>query len=174
LQYAAAHDDLTGIYNRKEFYRVALAEFHRCQREGHSFTLALFDIDHFKAVNDTYGHPAGDRVLQAVARRVLTMMREQDTWGRIGGEEFALLCSETNLHDALLILEAIRRDLQDYQIRLLDGRTIAVTVSIGVAEGCTEFPNLEVLLQEADRRLYQAKTGGRNQVCADQCSKHNL
>lgn len=164
----ATHDDLTGIYNRKEFYRLAHGEFERFQRYGHPFVFALLDIDKFKSINDLYGHPAGDKVIQDFAQVIAKTIRKQDIWGRVGGEEFALLLPETILSEGVVVLEKIRQSIQDFPFCLPDGQVIAVTVSIGAVESQVQEEGFEYLLNEADRRLYQGKEGGRNQVCCQE------
>ncbi|MGK7947167.1 MAG: diguanylate cyclase [Microcystaceae cyanobacterium] len=164
LHQMATCDDLTGIDNRKEFYRQANAEFQRFKRYKHPFTLAILDIDKFKAINDTYGHLAGDKVLQEFAQGIAVLIRENDIWGRIGGEEFALLLPNTVLSDGVILLEKIRQHIQYLEIVLSDDRVISVTVSIGAVESEMFAQKLEYLLHNADQRLYHAKANGRNQV----------
>ncbi|OZH53369.1 hypothetical protein AFK68_18130, partial [Hydrocoleum sp. CS-953] len=164
-------DDLTGIDNRKEFYRKANAEFQGFKRYKNPFTLAILDIDKFKAINDTYGHLAGDRVLRTFAQEIASVIRENDIWGRIGGEEFALLLPNTMLSDGVLVLEKIRQHIQCFPFFLPDDQVINVTVSIGAVESETIAQKLEYLLHNADQRLYHAKANGRNQVIFQDADK---
>lgn len=157
-------DDLTGIDNRKEFYRKANSEFKRFKRFEHSFTLAILDIDKFKAVNDTYGHLAGDRVLASFAQEIASFIREIDIWGRIGGEEFALLLPNTMLSDGVSVLEKIRQHIQDCSFVLPNGQVINITVSIGAVGSESFAQKIEDLVHNADQRLYYAKANGRNQI----------
>ena len=167
LHRMATLDDLTGLPNRKAFHASAHAEFQRFRRYGNVFTLALLDIDHFKAVNDTHGHPAGDRVLQVFARAIREKLRAQDMPGRVGGEEFAILLPETGLAAALSALEKLRRHVATTPIVLPDGRTIAIAVSIGATTTRAADQQIEALFQRADQQLYRAKRGGRNRVVLD-------
>lgn len=164
LQRLAAEDNLTGISNRRDFYDQAKAEFESFKRYGHPFTLAVLDIDKFKSINDTYGHIGGDTVLQGFAREVASLIRKNDLWGRIGGEEFALLLPHTPLQDGVIVLEKIRRHIQEFQFVVSSGQVISTTVSIGATDSRVTVPGLEELIQEADQRLYRAKACGRNQV----------
>ena len=160
-------DDLTGLVNRKEFLARADAELQRFLRYRHGFSLAILDIDHFKSVNDTYGHVAGDKVLQDFASLLTTSLRAQDVGGRIGGEEFAILLPETELSAALVALEKIRHLTACSRFILPDGRAISLNVSIGVTACRTDDRSIKRLLQRADELLYRAKRGGRNRVVAE-------
>ena len=164
LHQMATCDDLTGIDNRKEFYRKANSEFQRFKRYENPFTLAILDIDKFKAVNDTYGHLAGDKVLQEFAQTIAGFIRENDIWGRVGGEEFSLLLPNTVLSDGVIILERICQNIRNLKIVLPDDQVISVTVSIGAVESEMIAQKLEDLLHKADQRLYHAKENGRDQV----------
>ena len=123
----------------------------------------MLDIDHFKQINDTYGHAAGDQVLQVVAQRLKTALREADLCGRLGGEEFAVLLASTDLHEALLIAEKLRLAIQDIVMPMIDS-TLRVTISIGVARAHEDCPDTTTLLAQADAAMYQAKSSGRNRV----------
>lgn len=152
-------DDLTGLYNRRHLLARLQEEFTRAQRYGTPLSVLLLDVDHFKAINDTLGHAAGDRVLQAVAQALRSNLRESDLCGRHGGEEFLVGLPSTGLHQALIVADKIRKAVAALDVPELNGRT--VTVSVGVASG---EASLEALLETADRRMYEAKHGGRNQV----------
>ncbi|GAB3260924.1 sensor domain-containing diguanylate cyclase [Chitinimonas naiadis] len=164
LWYKATVDPLTGIANRGYFMERAEQEWFRARRYDHRLCLLLLDIDHFKLVNDSYGHDAGDQVLRAFTDRLQTQLRETDVFGRIGGEEFAVLLLEND--DALLreVAERLRNSLAATPILLADGSPLFVTVSIGSSHCRPEEMTLEVLLKQADQALYIAKRAGRNQV----------
>jgi diguanylate cyclase (GGDEF)-like protein len=157
-------DGLTGLLNRRTFDVDAAAEVALSARHGRPLAIAMIDIDHFKAVNDTYGHPTGDAVLRAVAERIAGSLRDSDTAYRYGGEEFAVLLRETDGPGALRVAERIRRDVE----RGFAGQDPAVTVSSGVAERSPAATDLTGVLEAADAALYAAKSEGRNRVrCAD-------
>jgi diguanylate cyclase (GGDEF)-like protein len=170
---ASRIDSKTGLLNAGTWEREATAEVARAVRTRTPLALALVDIDHFKSVNDTFGHLAGDRALKAVARTFQLFLREYDLIGRFGGEEFALLLPHTSALDAYGIAERIRDHIAISPLDmgdLPDGRHVRVTVSIGVAALGAPWDTLTGsqitdLLAAADRALYQAKRAGRNQVC---------
>ena len=164
LQRMATIDDLTGQLTRKEFYRLLGIAVERYRHRGTDFSLAALDLDHFKTINDTCGHPIGDLVLAQTARTVASMLRGTDILGRIGGEEFAAILTETSRGDALTTTERIRRRVEHSRVTLSGGESLAVTVSIGVASIEEAEGRLETLVKLADQRLYQAKERGRNRV----------
>ena len=174
LQELATTDELTGLWNRRRFFEVLRREFHRVRRHGTDLALAMFDLDHFKVVNDTYGHTFGDRVLVEVAKAVLLEVRETDVAARYGGEEFVVLMPSTSSEEAMSAVERIRKRVAQRYIS--DGKhAVRVTLSAGVsaaeAQG-TSTP--EALLRLADEALYAAKHAGRDcvrtwhQICVDQ------
>jgi diguanylate cyclase (GGDEF)-like protein len=160
---AACIDPLTGMFNRRGFWEATSRVIEREASAGRPVTVMIFDIDHFKSINDRFGHPAGDEVLKLFATIVVNTLRISDMSGRIGGEEFAALlpCS---LEAAVLAAERVRDAFQNSGIVVEDG-AVDTTVSIGVAGG-PAGTELEVLLAAADTALYQAKRGGRNRVQA--------
>jgi len=163
LQEQATTDELTGCANRRQFMELARAEIVRCTRFGHSLTLALVDLDHFKQINDTHGHVAGDRVLAAFASICKANIREIDLLARIGGDEFAMLLPEVHPHQAREILERLARVLTATPVDP-GGSPVTIAVSCGVC-GITEGPqSLDTLLVNADMALYEAKTRGRNRI----------
>ena len=166
LHRLATRDDLTGIANRKEFYRCAQLVWEQFQADHQIFTFAILDIDHFKSINDTYGHPSGDVVLREFAQAIQRMIRDSDVLGRIGGEEFALLMPDMNLDGAIAALDKVRHHIENLNITLPDSRVVQITVSIGVAESSPEFHDLATMIQQADQFLYAAKRQGRNRVVA--------
>ncbi|HXK20443.1 MAG TPA: GGDEF domain-containing protein, partial [Polyangiaceae bacterium] len=160
----ASMDALTGTFNKRYFDETFGKEAQRAQQNGAPLSMVLFDIDHFKQVNDTYGHPAGDAVLSNVAGAVSAQLREGDALFRVGGEEFALVMAATQLDLAVQAAEAARGLIAELATDFM-GTIIRVTLSLGVAElGPTELP--AALYQRADERLYAAKRGGRNRVVA--------
>ena len=164
LERLACIDGLTGLNNRRHFLTLAQTEWSRFRRYGRPLSLLMIDIDLFKAVNDTYGHDAGDEVLKAVAEIMQKRKRAPDIAGRLGGEEFAILLPEALLESAVAAAERLRRLVADCVIAV-DGRRIAVTVSIGAGVARPEMGGFDELLKEADIALYDAKHSGRNRVC---------
>lgn len=160
LEELAAHDSLTGAYTRRHMNEACLQELERCRRHGHVMSLLLMDLDHFKAINDSYGHQCGDRALMEFASQVKTLLRRSDQLGRFGGEEFVLLLPETPLDVALTVAERIRAMIDQ------STREPHYTVSIGVTTNQLAHDNLDTLLARADSALYRAKAQGRNRVTA--------
>lgn len=142
----------------------ASLELARAQRYQYPLSLFMLDIDHFKEVNDRYGHISGDMVLKQLSQEMPRYLREHDLIGRIGGEEFAVLLPETSLEAATLIAERLRQAVEKLSFKVMHESTIQLTISIGVASSIEVEQNLEKLWQESDLRLYQAKSSGRNQV----------
>jgi len=165
LVYQTSHDPLTELFNRPAIWEYAEAELARAQRLGHAFSLAFFDLDHFKAINDGYGHLSGDLALRHFAQLLNTLVRPYDWVGRWGGEEFLVVLPEANLAQAAVITERIRAGIAAAPLLLPDGRSVSLTVSGGVV--CHDRPglSLDALFQEADAALYRAKAAGRNRVC---------
>jgi diguanylate cyclase (GGDEF)-like protein len=160
---AAAMDPLTSMFNRRGFAEACSRVIEREANAGRPVTVLIFDIDHFKSINDRFGHPAGDEILKLFATVVINSLRISDLSGRIGGEEFAALlpCS---LEEGVIAAERVREAFAESGIVVEDG-PVDTTVSIGVAGG-PAGTELEVLLAAADTALYQAKRGGRNRVAA--------
>jgi diguanylate cyclase len=157
-------DGLTGLYNRKTFVELTESELVRAQRQGSATALLLLDLDHFKRVNDTWGHPAGDAVLKNVASVVSQTVRSTDLVGRLGGEEFIILLPATTALAARKLAEKVRARLEAHPTQF-ERATIAATASIGLA-GTTvaEKRDFDSLYNDADKALYMAKQRGRNQV----------
>lgn len=161
----AVTDPLTRLYNRRQFFVLALHEFQRCRRARKPISLLMSDIDHFKRVNDTWGHLAGDVVLKAVATRFRNSLRANDVIGRYGGEEFAILLPETDAGAAAQVADSIRLVVAGAEVET-ETDSIPVTVSLGVAGRAGESEEtLDSVLRRADQALYHAKAGGRNRVC---------
>jgi len=158
----ATRDQLTGLYNRRYYFEEIQKNLYRYNRLQEPFTIAIVDIDYFKSINDTYGHPAGDYVLQTFAQVLQHQIRNNDILARYGGEEFVFLLENTNKHQALAILERIKDETLEYQY-IFDGINIEFTFSGGIAD-VTEGTDLEELIKLADERLYTAKSDGRNRL----------
>jgi diguanylate cyclase (GGDEF)-like protein len=165
LQEYADRDGLTGIANRRYFEVRLRDEYTRWQRDGGDMSVLLFDLDHFKKINDQFGHVVGDTVLREMAQRVAQVVRVQDTFGRFGGEEFALLLPCTPLEDAMQVAEKIRLTISDAPVDV-QGVLVPVTASVGGAAARVGVPNYDVLINEADAALYSAKRQGRNRSVA--------
>ncbi len=157
-------DDLTGQLNRKELYRLLGQELERHAAQGTCCCLAVLDLDHFKSINDAWGHPAGDAVLRATATTIAAVLRGTDILGRIGGEEFAVILGDTELDQALDMAERIRSRVQGSRVNLTGGQAVGLTISIGVASIREANGDLATLVKLADQRLYRAKEHGRNRV----------
>lgn len=155
-------DHLTGVLNRRCFLERAERELLRQVRHGGRCCIAMVDVDHFKTVNDTYGHAAGDAALRAIAEALQTETHEDDLVGRLGGEEFAVMMPATTPELAEQVAERLRAGVAALRLEH-KGQPISLTVSIGVAEGGTA--DLKQLLVDADAALYDAKHFGRNRVC---------
>jgi diguanylate cyclase (GGDEF)-like protein len=158
----AARDALSNLYLRRYFDRRLEGEIARCMRYGHPLAVAAFDLDHFKAVNDTHGHAAGDEVIRGFGQRLQGTLREQDLSARRGGEEFAAYFPETDADTAWRVCERLRRSMCDRPVNW-EGVTIPLTVSIGVA-AWKSGESAGVILERADAALYQAKESGRNRA----------
>ena len=165
LEHEAWTDPLTKIANRGHFMQMAGQEFARCRRYGHAISVWMVDIDHFKSVNDTYGHQAGDLVLQSLVSTSQQTLRDWDILGRMGGEEFAVLLPETETRQALQVAERLRQTVATTRTPVEGGQSVAITVSIGIATAQDEDIDLQSLLARADKALYDAKRSGRDKVC---------
>ncbi|MHC1752310.1 PAS domain S-box protein [Humidesulfovibrio sp.] len=161
----ATTDGLTGLNNRRYFWERGRAELGRARRTGGAVSCLMFDVDHFKKVNDAHGHDAGDAVLRALARTARDCLRDIDLLGRLGGEEFGALLPETGLEEALLVAERLRVAVAAMGLTHA-GVPLVVTVSLGVACAKDQGETLESLLKRADDALYEAKQNGRNRVVA--------
>lgn len=162
LQEASITDELTGLRNRRYLMQRYHEEFERARRLGSPLGFFMLDLDHFKSINDNYGHPFGDLVLKSVARTIAESVREYDIASRYGGEEFAVIVSETSRHDMTMLAERIRESIAALSIGNEDV-CVRVTISVGVAVlDAGDSP--EALLERADSALYQAKHDGRNRT----------
>lgn len=166
LERLSTTDGLTGLYNRRYMMDVMEQEVERSKRIGRGFTVVMLDVDHFKKFNDTYGHQAGDSVLKHVAKTLRKATRAVDFPGRYGGEEFILLCPETDLDHAYSVAERIRSKLERRQFDVGGGQLVSVTASFGMAEFPIHGKGAEPVIGAADAALYEAKRAGRNCVKA--------
>jgi two-component system, cell cycle response regulator len=158
-------DELTGVANRRHFYQSAESEFERFQRYKRPLSVLMLDLDHFKNVNDQFGHPAGDKVLKDFSAIVGRCKRDIDLFGRLGGEEFALLLPETGLSEATDIAVRLRRACHGVGIPGAADRRI--TISIGATQAHLDDANFDEVLARADAALYRAKNSGRDRVEVD-------
>ena len=156
-------DGLTQIYNRRYFNEALEREFNRSKRYDRCLTLVVFDIDHFKRVNDTHGHLAGDNLLRQISMAVKPRLRREDIFARIGGEEFAILLPEIALDNARVTAEKVRKIVEQTPLKV-DQQLVPVTVSLGCAQIGAADTTPDELYKRADERLYEAKQGGRNRV----------
>ena len=164
----SSKDALTGLVNRRSFEMALAREVDRVARSGEPALLLVLDIDHFKAVNDSYGHPAGDQVIQAVARAVMQTVRPMDTVARIGGEEFAIILPNCPSAFGATVAERLRERVAEQRIEVAPGQTLQVTVSVGGAFAPQWVRSSSLLwIERADRQLYRAKAEGRNRACLE-------
>ncbi len=163
VQQLAITDDLTGLYNRRHFFNLGELEFARATRYQHPLGVVMLDVDHFKEINDTYGHAVGDAVLKGIAQRLKVSCRGVDILARYGGEEFSLLLPETNLSAALEMAERLRGCIADQPLETEDDY-LSVTISLGVTTLSKDTPDLSSLINRADQALLEAKSAGRNCV----------
>lgn len=168
LQQMARVDNLTGLYNRRYHDEYLEREFERSRRYRRHLSYALIDIDHFKSVNDTYGHQQGDAILKEIGQKLTSLIRSSDMAFRYGGEEIVVIMPETDLEGAMSVGERIRLDIERHEFTYMPDKPIHITVSIGIAskdpKGSFESPN--DLVETADQCLYRAKHGGRNRICS--------
>lgn len=159
----AATDSLTGISNRRHFIETGTIEFERSKRYQHSLSVLMLDIDHFKSINDTFGHQAGDQVLKAITECCSTLLRSSDSFGRLGGEEFSILLPDTDIEAAGTTAQRVLNAVAALKVNY-DSQVIRFTTSIGVAQMSMQCKNLEELMNQSDEALYQAKHSGRNRM----------
>lgn len=157
-------DGLTQLHNKRYFDEMLDREVARAKRYKRSFSLLVFDIDHFKAINDRFGHLAGDAILRQLGAVLLGRLRVNDVLARIGGEEFALITPEVGLQGATELAGKIRRLIADTRFEF-EGTQVNVTISVGVAEWQSHYEDAIDLFKAADDKMFEAKRGGRNQVC---------
>jgi diguanylate cyclase (GGDEF)-like protein len=164
LRESARTDHLTGLLNRGAFFDLAEQEWKRHKRYANPLSMAVVDIDHFKRINDVYGHPTGDGALRAIVECCRGCIREADIFGRIGGEEFGIVMSQTVTADAKEIADRLRRSVEALSIH--HGQyEISCSISIGIYTSGNTSEDLDTIYKRADAALYRAKEGGRNRVC---------
>ena len=164
LRTLSIKDSLTNLYNRRYFYERTEVEMGRAHRVQRPLLFIMIDLDHFKKVNDTYGHQAGDKVLVSFSKIASKYLREYDILCRFGGEEFAILCPESKLEDSIVIADRIRKGIEKNKFLYSDNE-IKITVSIGITHLLKEDKTIDKLIKRADDALYKAKETGRNKVC---------
>jgi len=165
---------LTGALNRRAMEEAALRETERSIRHNRPLCMIVLDVDHFKQINDTCGHAAGDCVLQWMVSRAKTMLRKNDLIARTGGEEFTILMPETTALECIVAAERLRQAIEEMEV-LFDGHPIRFTVSAGIAQLDASNGGLEAMMHRADTAMYAAKGHGRNSVCPDlSCSTECL
>ncbi|MBT8085834.1 MAG: GGDEF domain-containing protein [Woeseia sp.] len=163
LREQALTDPLTGLYNRRHVFAGIDQQLKRYERYAEIFSIILIDADHFKHVNDNYGHSTGDATLRLIAKVCTAAVRKIDVVGRFGGEEFIILLPHTRADEATVVAERIRSDMGKLSREMLDG-AVLVTLSLGVAEVGPQAADFNKLLAAADKALYMAKNSGRNRV----------
>ena len=164
LQIQASTDPLTHLFNRRHFNNAAHTLLNSTQAHSKPTSIAIFDIDHFKNINDTYGHTFGDKAIKCVAELIRLESRQEDILARYGGEEFIVLMPNTSLDDAYVLTERIRQMLEETKIKVNQNEIINITISAGIAEVNSMSPNLQQTIDCADKALYQSKNNGRNQT----------
>ncbi len=157
-------DGLTQAFNRRYFVEQLEREMGRCRRYGRKLAVGIFDVDNFKAVNDAYGHLAGDRILADLSRLVIGQIRREDTLARLGGDEFALAFPELSVTQAVQVGEKLRKGVAKHAFEF-EGERIPVSISVGLVEYRGKAADATELLDQADQKLYEAKRRGRNRVC---------
>jgi diguanylate cyclase (GGDEF)-like protein len=165
LKKLASTDPLTGVWNRRYLFTLAEQELNRANRYNRPFSILIIDIDHFKRINDTYGHSVGDEAIIFLSQTVLNCLRKVDFFGRLGGEEFMAFLPETDTDAAVMVAERIRESIEKTVVSA-KGKQLSMTVCIGVASYKFGEETIELIMQRSDEALYQAKRQGRNQVVA--------
>jgi diguanylate cyclase (GGDEF)-like protein len=163
LEKLSRTDRLTGLFNRGYWEECFENEYERCKRYGNNSSVLIFDIDHFKNVNDTYGHQAGDEVIRQTSSLLLDMVRKTDVAGRYGGEEFVVFLPDTDSGKAKIFAERLRKKIEAITVTH-DDKKIKFTISLGICQFNKDLPSHEKWIEQADQALYQSKEGGRNQT----------
>ena len=166
METLAMHDGLTGMFNRRAIEEYIEAELDLARRKGRPLSVILLDIDHFKAVNDQYGHSIGDHTLQQLAGILPRNLRQYDRIGRWGGDEFIVILPDTKISEAFMIADRMRITTAETKLSLENGEYYTVQISLGVACASGSYPSLKKLVDAADLAMYQAKQAGRNHVCS--------
>jgi diguanylate cyclase (GGDEF)-like protein len=158
-------DSLTGLFSKRHFFAQIQTYFELSRRHKTPFSLVMIDIDHFKSINDNYGHPVGDLVLRETANLIEKSVRKTSSAYRYGGEEIAIILPNTDLKGAIQVAERVRKKVESYRIIIQGNSKIEVTISLGVGEYNDQMEDVSKLISRADKSLYQAKQTGRNKVC---------
>lgn len=166
LEYYSSHDPLTGLYNRRYFNDMLEYEVGRSERHGHEFSILMLDLDDFKDINDTYGHPCGDTALIGVADSLRAVVRKGDLATRLGGDEFSIILTETSREGGMIVAEKLRKELRDVVFTAPNGKTFHLTTSIGIVTYPQDAQNLSDLMTGVDIGLYRAKKLGKDTVCS--------
>ena len=161
LKFIASHDMMTGIYNRRKFFSSASKKFDASRQNIYA---VMLDIDKFKSVNDNYGHSIGDDVIKLISKTISEHIEDDSIFGRIGGEEFAIICSCDSIENAIKKMEIIRELVDEQEVITDDGTVVKFTISLGISKATDEMKDLDELLKIADDALYKAKGTGRNRV----------
>lgn len=161
LEFTGSYDDMTKIYNRRKFFELATQMFNKHKDDLYA---VVIDIDKFKDINDTHGHSVGDEVIKLVTKTIKEYIPKEAIFGRIGGEEFALVCHTKSKDEVLNRIESIRKTIEKLEIQTDTGDIIKCTISEGVSKANANTDTLDILLREADSALYEAKGSGRNKV----------
>lgn len=172
LEYYSIHDPLTGIHNRRYFNDMLEYEIGRSERHKHQFSVLLLDLDDFKDINDSYGHPLGDEVLKIIAESITSHMRKGDIATRMGGDEFAIILPETPPEGAKVAAESIRANLQSIAFKTPTGKGFHITTSVGIISYPRDMQTVEDLMSGVDVALYKAKGLGKNEVCEFDATAH--
>ncbi len=159
LEYISSYDSMTGIYNRRKFFELATEQF---DKNNENIYAVMMDIDRFKNINDTYGHPLGDQVIKLVTKTISDNISNESILGRLGGEEFAILCCYDTKVDIVEKLEKIRKEIESLEVIASNGDVVKFTISTGVTKCDGTLKDIDELLKEADVALYDAKGTGRN------------
>ncbi|MBM4428661.1 MAG: GGDEF domain-containing protein, partial [Chloroflexi bacterium] len=162
-QLASRTDSLTGIFNRRYFFELLDYEFSVTTRYGRPLSIVMFDIDHFKQINDMYGHLVGDKVLQLVAKTTRSKLREADVIARYGGDEFVILLPNSQSQEAYVVLERICKSILSSKLTAKK-KKIPISISVGIASYHSGMKNTSHLMQQADQALYSAKQAGRGRI----------
>lgn len=165
LRKMAVYDDLTGLYNYRSFLTILISEIERVKRYNNPLSLLMLDIDHFKQINDTHGHLAGNKILKFLSSAIMEQGRAIDSVCRYGGEELAIILPNTSMDDAIHIAERLRSTVEKVFFEIGAEKPVHITVSIGVASVSGYTATENTLIRKADNALYEAKEKGRNRVC---------